>query len=229
MVMLNKIEKYIAYRSALELIAHDEAYDKKKNVLSGEELFKLCYERYLLMEQVLLPLKEKLGKRIEITNVNFAEGIQDDTYIIVEYLNEGKKNYFTLSHLEYDGIETIFNTGDKEIKTFIDENKKDILEAFASAYRYSFDRDLCILTTSKQFAFTDDTQMFSLKDSLNGQVLSISSSYTNYEKNHELYIPNATSRYNNLEKVISDNNNARNVIRHAKVYEEALPKVLIKK
>ena len=226
MVMLQKIEKYVMYRAVIELLEHDEAYNKKRSVINGEEL-KLCHERYLLMQELLLPLKEKLGKDIMITNISFAEGAQDDMCIIIEYMNDDKKGYLILSHLEFDGVETIFNTGNKELKLLIDDNKELILKTFEEAYRNSFDKEIRISSTSKQFTFNDDSEFFSLRDYLNNGSLSLKTNHAEYEKNGQLYLlDDKTSIYKNLCKKIQENGN---ILTHAKVYEEELPRVLIKK
>ena len=227
MVMLQKIEKYVMYRAIIELLEHDEAYNKKRSVINGEELLKLCHERYLLMQELLFPLKEKLGKDIMITNISFAEGLQDDTCIIIEYMNGDKKGYVTLSHLEFDGVETIFNTGNKELKLLIDDNKGLILKTFEEAYRNSFDKEIRISSTSKQFTFNDDNEFFSLRDYLNNGSLLLKINHSDYEKKGQLYLlDDKISVYKNISKKIQESSD---ILSHAKVYEDELPRVLIKK
>ena len=105
MGLLDELDKY---HPVFELIKHDESYNKKKNVLTGEEVFKLCQDRYELMQGILRPLKKRLGENIEITDIGFAKGMQDDTCIIVRYNKDDKSHYFSISNTEFNDIEISF-------------------------------------------------------------------------------------------------------------------------
>ena len=80
MGILGEIES-MKYRFVLDLIKNTEHYDKKRSVITAEEAFKLCYNRYLLMQKILMPLKRKLGERVDVTDISFANGNQDETNI----------------------------------------------------------------------------------------------------------------------------------------------------
>ena len=82
MGLLNELEG-IKYNSILDLIKNDELYDKKRNTLTAEEVFKMCQDRYNNVEEILQPLRKKLGENIEIIDIGFANGMQDDRNIFV--------------------------------------------------------------------------------------------------------------------------------------------------
>ena len=71
--------KNTKYSSVLKaIIKKDEGYNKRRSSLTGEELFHLCQRRYELIEKILLPLRSKLGEDIEIIDIGFATGMQEE-------------------------------------------------------------------------------------------------------------------------------------------------------
>lgn len=230
MVMLDRMEKYIVYRASLDLILKEESYDKKRNVLNAEELFKLCHERYTLMKKLLLPLKEKLGKEIEITDISFTEGLQQETCIMVEYLDNGKKDFFAVSSLYFDDIEIVFGTSSKAIIELTNNNKGMFLDAFKISVNNFFDQKIYIPTVSKKFTFSDDLDEFTLADTYSGAILSMFLKHSYYEKMGSLYISkNKNSGLKKINKLLDNSDNINSTFLHARVYEDELPKILIKK
>lgn len=228
--MISKIEKYIMYRAVIDLITREEAYDKKRKTLDGEELFKLCHKRYQMAQELLLPLKEKLGEEMEVTNIAFAQGLKYDTWMIIEYLKNNVKSYLTLSYSTIDNIEMLFSVDNEDAKKVVSQNKDLIIRTFAEGYSRSYDEDLHFTTTSKRFLITDDIETFSMKDSLDGQAINLNTNHSDYEKNKSLSIlKNRISQYKNISKILSDDEKLVDTLRNVRVYEDELPKALIKK
>lgn len=229
MTMLNKMEKYAYYRAVLELIDKDEMYDKRRNTINGEELFLLCHKRYQLMNELLQPLKDKLKEDINVTNIFFTEGFQQDTGLIVEYQKDGRKAYFGISNYDFDTLEFISGTSSKEVKGLADKNQKLFDEAFKICYENDFDEELSIKSTSRRFAFRDDTIKFTLNDTCDANILSISGTHVYYETLGTLFLSkDKNSCYKKINQLLNDERMGK-ILNHTKIYEDEIPKVLIKK
>ena len=129
MGLLTELES-VRYSFVLDLIKKDESHDKTKNTLTGEELFNLCQDRYKTVEEIFWPLKKRLGENIEIIDIGFVQGMQDDTSIYVRYSNNDKQNYFTISNLEFSDIVISSTDNRLEKYAFVLANKKIILDIF---------------------------------------------------------------------------------------------------
>ncbi len=229
MGVLNKMENYAYYRAVLDLIAKEEIYDRKRSTINGEELFKLCHARYRLMNGLLLPLKEKLSEDINVTNVFFTEGFQQDINMIVEYEINGRKAYFAISNYELDTFEFVSGTSNKDMKDIVDKNKKIIMDAFKLCFDNNFDEDVIIRTTSKKFVYIDDIDKFSLQDTCNAKILYLSGTHNYYETLGNLLISKEkTSCYKKINKLL-DEETMSNIINHTRIYGDEMPKALIKK
>ncbi len=229
MGMLDKMENYAYYRAVLDLIEKEEMHDKNRSTVNGEELFLLCHEQYRLMNRLLLPLKEKLKEDINVTNIFFTDGFQQDTNMIVEYEKDERKAYFAISNYDFDTLEFISGTSSKDMKKIVDKNKKIIEEAFKICFENNFDEDITIRTASRRFVFKDDMDEFSLNDTCNADILSLSGTHSYYETMGTLlFSKNKNSCYKKVNKLLKDEVMG-NILKHAKVYEDEMPKVLIKK
>ena len=228
--MLNKIDRYKIYHAAIDLIEREEAYDKKRSVITGEELFKLCHQRYILMQRILGPLKEKLGENLKITDISFTEGMQQEPCIIVEYCDNDKKAYFAVSNFDFDDIEIVIGFNNKDIRNLIVENKNLFIDVFKLANENNFDQEIHVATTSRKFAFGDELNDFILSDNYNSSIFLIFGKHAYYETMGTLYLSKRKNGiFEKVNQLLDNNENINSAFLHTRVYEEDIPKILIKK
>ena len=228
MSLFSELES-IKYYFILDLIKHNEVYDKKRKVLTGQEVFELCQTRYDLMQELLLPLKQKLGENIEIVDIGFAKGMQDNTSIVVMYKSGDKHNYFTISDSGINDIEVTSSDNRLERHGFILANKKIIIDIFKCVYENSLDSEFYINSTSKKFVITDNCKSFNIKDA-GMKLFSLEGSHSLYDQEGLMYNMEKTmSAYSRLKEILSNEDNILDIYNHIHVYEDDFPKVLIKK
>ena len=227
MGLLDELDKS---RPVFELIKNDESYDKKKTVLRGDELFLLCQERYNKLQTILRPLEKRLGENIEITEISFAQIAEEESpRIVVRYQKDDLQSFFSISNLGLKDIEISSRDNKLESWGFVLINKGMILEIFNKINKESLDDEISINSTSKRFTIVDTMKNFSIKD-ITGKVLSIDGSHTLYAKEGIMYNKEKIVTTNpKLREVLLDDNNIMNIYQHIRVYEEDIPKILIKK
>ena len=218
----------VKYNSVLDLIKREESHDKKRNVLTGEEIFQLCQDRYYTMQELLLPLKRKLGENIEIVDIAFAQGMQDDTSIIVWYNKDGKQNYFIISNMGLNDIEISSSDNRLEKYGFVMSNKKIILDIFNKIFEDALDSEFYINSTSKKFLINDNCKSFIIKD-INGKLFSVEGLHSSYVTSGLMYNKDRViSYYQKLRGILLENNNITDIYKHIRVYEDEIPKMLKK-
>ena len=228
MSLLRELES-MKYSAVIDLIKRDEVYDKKRSVITGEEAFRLCHARYQAMQDLLLPLKNRLGKNIEITDISFAHGMQDDTNIVVKYNDNGKASFFTITNSDFNDIEIVASNNRLEKYGFIMANKGIILDIFNKIYVESLDSEFYLNSTSKKFIIKDNCKAFTVKDN-NERIFSIETNHFMYSKSNTVYNKDKViCAYQILKEMLLDENNILNIYQHIHVYEEDFPKILIKK
>ena len=215
-------------RPVMSLIKKDEVYDKKKKVLTGEELFDLCYKRYKLSQRVFLPLQKALSTKYDVTNIRIETGLQDDLVIVVEYKNNEKNLSFTIARIDNSLID-VYQTYDKSPLDTVMQNKDVVLKTFDNIINKAYDRDYIVLSTSKNFSICFNCENFIITDVLQ-KGFSLQMDYSFYEKNKTLYDPKRIiCSYKKLKELLLDENNYLNIYRHLHVYEDSVEKTLIKK
>lgn len=228
MSLLRELES-IKYSTVVDLIKRDENYDKKRSVLTGEEVFKLCHNRYLALQELLLPLKEKLGKNIEITDIGLVHGMQDDTSIVVKYNDNGKLNFFTITNSDYDDIEIDLSNDYIEKYGFVLDNKKIIMDILTQISINSLDSEFYLNSTSGKFIVLDNCKSFAIKDT-NAKIFCLEGNHLLYKKSGLMYDPEKTiCAYSKLKEMLTEEDNIQSIYQHLRVYEEDFPKTLIKK
>ena len=227
MSLLRELES-IKYSHVIDLIKRDEGYDKKKNVLNGEEVFKLCHDRYMKLNEILLPLKKKLGEDIEITDISFVHGMQDDTNIVVKYNDDEKPSFLTITNSDFNDIQLTSLNDKLEKYGFILANKKIILDIFNYIYDESLDSEFYVKSTSKKFVIKDNCKSFIIKD-ISEKIFSLELMHSSYTKNGLMYDKEKIiSAYQKLKEILLDENNLINIYKHIYIYEEDFPKILKK-
>ncbi len=226
MGLLDELDKY---RSISELIRTDENYDKKRNILTGVEVYNLCQDRYELLQEVLQPLKKKLGENIEIIDIGFVRGMQDDTHIGVRYNKDDKQNIFSISKSDFNDIEIKCSDEMLEKFSFVLINKKLVLDTFQRINEENLDEEVSINSASKKFIINDTITKFVIRDAL-GKIFSIEGSHALFAKDGLMYNKDKINIGNpKIKELLEDENNIMNIYNHLRVYEEEIPKVLIKK
>lgn len=228
MSILQELEN-IRYRFVLDLIKKEELYDKKKAVITAEKAFKMCYERYLLMQEILLPLKKRLGERVDVTSISFVNGMQEDTSIVIKYVKDGNNYALALSNLEYADVSIVSTDVIAREESFINSNKKIIIDTFKNISDNSLDSDITIKSTSGKFIVRDTCDRFIIKDN-EEKIFSIEGKYSEYEKNGNMFdSTKLTCNYPKLKAILSDCWNGLSLYQHLHIYENDLPVTLIKK
>lgn len=226
MGLLDELDKY---RSVFDLIKNDESYDKKRSTLTGEEVFKLCQDRYELIQSILRPLKKRLGENIEVIDIGFVKPAEEEGRISVWYSKDEKQYLFSISNLGFKDIEISSSDTKLERLEFVLVNKGLILDTFNQIDKDSLDIDISINSTSKKFNITDTLKNFSIKDAL-GKLLTIEGSHISYAKDGLMYNKDKIVTPNQkLKEALTIDENIINMYRHLRVYEEDIPSVLIKK
>ena len=227
MSILQSIES-IKYLFVLDLVKNDETFDKKRSVITGDEVFKLCHERYQFLQSLLLPLKERLGNDIEIIDVSFIKGMQNDTNILVKYNDNNQSKYFTIFYSDLSDVSIELLDGKLEKYDFANSNKRIIRNIYKKIHSESLDTDFYINSTSKKFVINDNCNIFSISD-INESVFSVEGSHSVYDKNGLMYDRDKIiSYYKKLKELLVQDDNILNIYRHIHVYEEDFSKILKK-
>ena len=112
------------YKSVLDLIKSEEVYDKKRSTISGLETLELLHKRFLRLRSIFAPLKEKLGNNIEITDIEFNQGMQEIATITIKYLKDGKQCFVSVSNLEFGQFEIVLSDNEIENDVFLMNNRR---------------------------------------------------------------------------------------------------------
>ena len=228
MSILQEFEN-MKYRNVLELIKNEEQYDKKKSAITGEKAIELCYNRYLLMQEILLPLKTKLGERVEVTNIYITNPNEEDNGIIIKYIKDNKDYVLALTNLDYEDISIISTDIVAQQEHFVEENKKTIIDTFKDISDNSLDDEIIIKSTSGKFMIKDNCDSFMISD-IDERIFKMEGKYSTYEKNGSLFdISKLSCNFPKLKVMLSDCSNGLAIYKHLHIYEEDIPKELIKK
>ncbi len=228
MNLIQEIES-MKYRYVLDLINKDEPYDKKRSVITGEDAFNLCYNRFLLMLQVLEPLMSKVGGDYVITDISVTNEAEDDMNIFIKYLKKDRQHILSISCLDYQDIRIVSSDEDVQMDKFGVVNKKIILKTFRDIIDNSLDEEIMLKSTSGKFVVRDNCDFFNIK-SFDGKMFSMDKKYVDYEKVGSLLIPTRVEcNYPKLKEMLLNENNGLALCQHLRIYEEIVPKELIKK
>ena len=216
----------IKYRPVIDLIKNEEVYDKKRNSLTGLETFVLLHRRYLKLKDIMTPLKEKLGNGVEITDIDFTGGMQDEINIVIKYLKKGKSQMLSIANF-YEQIDV--TSSDKEIENeiFLQNNKKIFRNIISAVNEYDLSSQININTASHKIFISDLADSLTLKDS-DLKFFTINTKHSLYEK-ERLMISNVNCNYPKLKELLEKEENVLNIYNHIHIYEEDLDKVLTKK
>jgi len=225
MILLNELEN-MKYRHVLELIKNDEQYDKKRSVISAREVYDLCYKRYLLAEQILMPLKEKIGKEVNITDISLNSGMEEYISFLIKYIKNEKEYILVLSSLDYQDIEIVTSDDLISNREFIDDNRKIILNTFNDIMDSHLDNEIMISSTTKRYAINDTCNLFTIKDA---DIFLLENRKSDYKENALPYPIRIKCNYPKLKELLQDEKNRLAIYDHIKIYESTIPNLLTKK
>ena len=228
MGILQDIES-LKYRSALDLIKEEESYDKKRNVITGTDAFNMCYNRYKKMQEILLPLKSKLGDRIDVTDITFVASNEDENGIVVKYTKDNKLYILSIANLDYEDINVVASDIRVQREDFIATNRKIILRTFRNISNNSLDEDIIVRSTTGKFIIKDNCDSFTIKDS-ESKLFSIDTKYSIYEKNRSIINPQKlVCNFPKLKEMLENEENIKLIHDHIHIYENIFPSGLTKK
>ena len=221
----------IKYRSILELIKNEEPFDKKRKVISGLEAFNLCHKRYESLRNILTPLKNKLGKDIIITSINFTNGMQGELGIIIKYIKDRKLNMLAISILDLEINDFILSDSTFESDDFLTLNYDILLKAVneLDQFDYISNPEIFLKSTSNKFDISDNCHEFVIK-SIDEKTFSIGNIHRLFDLDGKLFNPDKiTSEYPKLLEELMNEENIKKIYSNLRIYENDFPKRLIKK
>lgn len=227
MDLLSALEKIGQAYTIERLTKRVEPHDKKRSVLTGEEVFNLDYERYQTIKEILMPLEEKLGENVQIIDFRFAKGMQEDTMMDIIYLEDGKTKILSICKSDLACAEMGLPEDDLK-RSFIRSYKKTIDGIFKQIRESFLDSEYSIPSTSGSFivgAGASQMRVSYRKEN----ILSIKGNYITYEKKGLMYLPtDCYSSVKGISRILQSDENVRAIYRNLRVYEEDVPKRLIK-
>lgn len=225
MVALEKINELKMCKIVLNAIKETEKYDKTKNTISVQKLLNYALRRYQMMNSILKPLKDILSSEMDIFSAYFLEGIQGEASINIEYNINDRKDFFTISQYD-DDIEVYFSLINDKSKEIIENNKKMIIDIFNDAYGYNFENEYQLLTTSKNFLISGNSNDFNLFYKKSNS-LNLGFDLKRLDEDKDIILPSKIN--GNLTNInFFDEENVINLLNNLKVYEENVPKCFIK-
>ena len=227
MSIIQELE-YMKYRFVIDLLKKEEQYDKKRSVITAYDVQNMCYDRFQLMQEVLLPLKKKLGNRVDVTDIKFARS-NDESGIIVKYLKDGKSYILSISNIEGDDIAVTASDLRVQSKKFIEDNRSIIQSTFKDINDNDLDEDIIVKSTTGRLIIKDNCDSFNISDT-ERKVFSLEEKYSTYAKNGSLSNPKSlVCNYPKLKELLIDEDNILSLYQHIHVYEDSFPKTLTKK
>lgn len=226
--MLNNLEKIRVYRAIINAMKEEEKNNKKKNVLSARELLDLSFTRYTEMINILEPLKKSIEKEINIANIYFSKDFQGNTAIVVEYYDEEGKKFFTISEYDDNMIDILFDLYNGNYKKIVDSNREIINAIFKANNEFNFEQEMTIPSTSKMFLINEICNYYGISD-YTSKKLRMSYNYSGTENGKTIILPNGViSEFKTISELLSNEANVHNFLENIKVYEENVPKYLLK-
>lgn len=217
------------YRFVSDLITSEEQYDKKRKVISAYDAYNMCYDRYLLLQNILLPLKTKLGNRVDVTDIKFVSANDDEKGLIVNYIKDNTPYFLSISNIDYEDISVIGSDIRVRNSDFVDNNRGIIIETFRNISNESLDEDITLKSTTGKFIIIDNCDKFMVSD-LERKVFSTEGRYSNYGNSNSLSNPSSlVCNFPKLKELLLVEENVLALYKNIHIYEDDLPKELIKK
>ena len=202
------------------------------NAISFYDLFLMCKDRFIGVENELYELKKILEHHFVINNMVFKDNINGELGLVIEFY-DNKKEYIILSIGFFDDVNTLLDTTNGKYDKLINSLKSVIRKVFRREDRIDISKSFNIESSTKIFNISGETDEVSLK--LNNKNL-INFFRLNYyfdikkvnDSDLINYFECKTSFYD-IKKELEDLENLKKFLLNIKVNEKDIPKVLLKK
>ncbi len=228
MFINNSLEKNI-----LRLVDKEEKHNST-SIISALDLLKLLRKRYILMQKILRPLVEALGKDFKIIDIYFVDNSSDDFAINVVYEKDDKVSYMFICQSDASGdIQVLLDTNPHN-SLLIEKNGRLISEIFAIGQEEGFKEHTDIHSTTNLFSLSLHNNNYelsireirSLEDYFR---LTYGFSMSHIETPNFLDFMQLVTGFKEVERVMSNQEKLRMFLEHVNIYEADVPKHLIKK
>ena len=220
----------IKYRMVLDLVKKEEPYDKKRNVVSGEEAFLMLHERYESLQNLLEPLKKSLGDNIEIIDISFSNNLEEENNLLIKYLNGYKRCFLGINYIDDGQIDLLLSDTSINEEEFLKKNYlllQYILYKLDDCY-INNSSEVIRESTSKRFFIRDNCSIFNIRDQ-GRKLFSIETNHFEYDKEGLNYNKDALSEYRKLRELLIDPENVQKIYDHIRIYEDKFPDKILKK
>lgn len=219
----------VNYRFLLELIKNEEHYDKNKRVISGLEAFYLCHKRYESLQNVLAPIKNKIGQDVVITGVNFSNAMQDEKGIAIKYIKNDKLYMMSISTADLGIVNISLSDQGLDNDLFLEENYDVILSVIneLNGLDYLDYPEIILNSSSKRLIISDNFDDFIIKNN-DEKVSLLGTNHYLYEKDKKIFIPEKINNIIKSEELMNEDN-IEKIYNNLRIYEDDFPKTLIKK
>ena len=203
----------------------------KVNAISFYELFLMCQERFLLIENELYGFKELLKNYFKIENIVFKENIDGDMALVIEF-NDNKKEYIVITSDDSLDINIVLDTTNGKYDKLIEYAKPLIIKAFNKDH---------IVSLSKTFVTTSSSKTFNINSLSNDISLTLNNKnlenyfHLNYlfdtsklEKDDYLKYFTCNTNFWNLKEDLMGLQKLRSFLNNIKINEEDVPRILKK-
>ena len=113
--------------------------------------------------------------------------------------------------------------------SFVENNRRIILDTFKDISDNSLDEDIILKSTTGKLIIHDNCDIFTISDT-DKKIFSFEDQYAGYDENSGLSILSSlTCNYPKLGELLMDEKNILALYQHIHIYEDDLPKQLIKK
>jgi len=230
--MLNRLEKIKVYRKMQELIVKEDSYNKQKGNISLMELLKMSNKRFLLMQDILNPLREALTKDLGDVSISFGNRDQkinnnpDELYIMVQYGDDGRYIVFT----QYDDIEMPFcisNDISIDCHRMEKNNQKLITDALNQGFSSHFEQSYKMINTSKRFIIMVNNDYLRLCDKADGQYINVLYQFGMKDCDSQI-ARKLYCCYPKIKEYLEFEVNLESFMQNMKIYEEQVPRCLKK-
>lgn len=222
MGILNEFEKRILMQSILK----DEKSKKNFEFITAQELLKILEKRYLIMREVLGDLKQKLSKRILITNMYFGNDLSNNPTIYIEYKDEIREATLMISQYDSDVFD-VSSSNCESFHSFVEENQKTLEEAFKRECHYHFYEGVSLLSTSGKYSLNNHSNHTSFAYKKR-KCLNMDFSFSLDEKSNLLVARKFESIYPDLSMFFQNEENVQSFLQKVCFYEQSMPKYLLK-
>lgn len=220
----------IKYRMVLDLVKKEEPYDKKRNVVSGEEAFLMLHERYESLQNLLEPLKKSLGDNIKFVDISFNNNLEAENNLLIKYLNGYKRCFLGINYIDDGQIDVMLSDISINEEDFLKENYLFLQYVLYKLDDYYINNSSEVIreSTSKKFFIRDNFSIFNIRDQ-GRKLFSIETSHFQYDKDGLKANRETLSEYRKLRELLLDSDNIQKIYEHLRIYEDKFPDKILKK